>query len=189
MAAVTQSQPHGPVGDDRIARAAAGDRAARAGIYRDHAPTIARHLVALVGDPRIAEDLTQDVFVTAFDRLASLDARVPVHAWLHGIAINVARNHWRRARRRGWLWQRFAPREEPVERSPEAVAEGQELAAKLYRALDRLDPAAREAFVLRVIEQMPLDEAARILGVSAKRVSARALGATRRVRAWMEEAP
>ncbi len=188
IATLTESRQLVPSpGVDVVARAAADDRAARAELYRDHATGVARHLVALVGDLRVAEDLTQDVFVTAFDRLGTYDARVPVAVWLHGIAVNVARNHWRRTRRRGSLWQRFALRETIDERSPESIAEGRELADRLYLALGRLDPAAREAFVLRVIEQMPLEEAARVLGVSAKRVSHRAVAAQRRIRAWLEE--
>ncbi|MFO0636604.1 MAG: sigma-70 family RNA polymerase sigma factor [Nannocystaceae bacterium] len=172
--------------DGLVALAADGDRGARGELYRVHAETIARHLCALVGDPRLAEDLTHDVFVTAFASLASYDARVPIGAWLHGIAVNHARNHRRRSGRRTRLWQRLRGRGDDHGDGPDAVIAGHELATRLYRALDELDDARREAFVLRVIEQLSLEDAARVLGVPAKTLSKRARAAERHVRARLE---
>jgi len=169
-----------------IERAALRDRDAQAVLYRRHADGVQRHLLALTGDPRLVEDLLQDVFVTAFSCLAQFDAGRSLPAWLHGIALQHVRNHRRKHRRRATLWSRFAGSSPAVGPPPDAVAVEGELVTWLYRALDELDDPRREAFVLRVVELLSLEDAAERMGVPAKTLSRWARSAEQHVRRRLE---
>lgn len=163
-----------------------GDRAAMQAAFREHGPGIGRTVQALACLPGGVEDLVQEVFVVAFTRIDTYEGRVPLSAWLRGIAVNVVRNQRRQLRRRGELNRRFDPA--PAERpdTPEESLTTRRLAERLWRAVDRLPDRQREAFVLRVLEQRPLAECADVLGVSIKAVSRRAVAAERTVRAAVE---
>lgn len=80
-------------------------RAAQAGNLDAFSELVCRHqrairacLVVRLGNPHEAEDLGQDVFVTAFQRLAHFDSQRPLAPWLRGIALNLLRNHRRKFR-------------------------------------------------------------------------------------------
>ncbi len=167
-------------------RLRAGDREAMQAAFADHAPAIARTVRALACLPGSVDDLVQEVFIVAFTRIDTYEGRMPLAAWLRGIAVNVVRNQRRRALRRRALRERFdpAPGERPD--TPEEVLATRRLGDRLWEAVDRLPDARREAFVLRVVEQRPLTECAEILGVSIKAVSRRAVAAERAVRAHVE---
>lgn len=169
-----------------IGHAVAGDRDAQAVLYRRHAKAVQRHLLALTGDPRLVEDLLQDVFVTAFTCLAQFDRGRSLPAWLYGIAVQHVRNHRRKHRRRATLWSSFAGAPPALAPPLDAVAAEGELVARLYRALDELDDPRREAFVLRVIELLSLEDAAERMGVPAKTVSRLARSAEQHVRRQLE---
>ena len=162
-----------------------GDREAMQAAFAEHGAAIARTVQALACLPGSVEDLVQEVFVVAFTRIDTYEGRVPLAAWLRGIAVNVVRNQRRRERRRGDLRQRFEPPRERPDTPEEALAT-RRLADRLWSAVDRLPDRRREAFVLRVIEQRPLAECADVLGVSVKVVSRRAIAAERTVRAAVE---
>jgi RNA polymerase sigma-70 factor (ECF subfamily) len=49
-------------------------------------------------DAHEAEDLAQEVFVTAFRKLGEFDELRPLAPWLRSIALNRLRNHWRKFR-------------------------------------------------------------------------------------------
>ncbi len=76
---------------------------------------------------------------------------------------------------------------QPVE--PDRDLQAREDLARLQAALARLDDAQREAFVLRVVEQLSLEEAAAILGARVATVSYRARRAEEKVRAYFEKGP
>ena len=64
-------------------------------------PALYRTLVALTGDPHLADDLTQETLARALARSAQYRGDAPLGAWLHRIALNAWRDHlrWRRLRR------------------------------------------------------------------------------------------
>ena len=163
-----------------------GDRVAMQAAFAEHGPAIARTVRALACLPGSVEDLVQEVFVVAFTRIETYEGRMPLAAWLRGIAVNVVRNQRRRERRRGDLRKRFEPAARERPDTPEEALTTQRLADRLWTAVDDLPDRQREAFVLRVIEQRPLAECADVLGVSIKAVSRRAVAAERKVRVAVE---
>nr|MDP9122463.1 sigma-70 family RNA polymerase sigma factor [Acidobacteriota bacterium] len=110
-------------------------------------------IARMVQDPRLAEDLAQEVFVKAFRRLDTYDPERRLASWLFKIAHNTTIDHLRRG----------APETVPLEsegddrpdlfavlsdasaESPAAAAERHDLARSLSRAIARLRPEYRLA--------------------------------------------
>jgi RNA polymerase sigma-70 factor (ECF subfamily) len=113
-----------------------------------------------------AEDLTQEVFVRVLRGLDSYEERQLERAWVFRIARNVWLDHWR-ARRR-------APPELIVELDAAVTtAPPQEDRLALEQALDRLQDAEREAFVMREMGGLGYAEIAEATGATPDAVRSR----------------
>ena len=75
-----------------------GDADAFAALVERHHRGVRACLVARMHDSHEAEDLAQEVFVTAFRKLDEFDPERPLAPWLRSIALNLLRNHWRKFR-------------------------------------------------------------------------------------------
>lgn len=173
-----------------VEQARAGRTDAWARLYQRHFAQIFRHVRYLGGERAAVEDLVQEVFARALVALRDFDGRSSFSTWLHGIAVNVARNHWRAStstqtahdRLRAIESVREATREPEVDRTHLA----RERARAVYAILADLPEHLREAFVLRDLEGLAPDEAAAQLGISPGNLAVRATRARQRVRAELE---
>lgn len=173
--------------DERLIILAArgGDRASMRAIYEAEAASLVRRLRHLTGDLGRAQDLAHDAFVVAFGGRAAYDGSAAVSTWLYGIALNKWRNDQRKSKRRLALLA-ARPALANGGRGASEAAEVNELQRQFDAALAELPSPLREAFVLRVLEALPLHEAARLAGVSQPTMSKRARKAEARVRAALE---
>lgn len=138
-----------------VAAAQRGDRAAFERLYAIYARLVHGVLIARV--PRLdVEDLLQDVFVQAMERLPSLRDPAAIGAWLCAIARHRAADHHRRAPAVCELRDDVA--------GPDSSAQGEALEAlSVIRAL----PAAyRDTLVLRLVEGMTGPEIAAATGLT-----------------------
>ncbi|MEM7156813.1 MAG: sigma-70 family RNA polymerase sigma factor [Myxococcota bacterium] len=158
-----------------------GDDALRE-LYETHASAVNQRLYWLTGNADLSRDLTQDTFLVALRRLDTVKDPDAMGSWLHGIAYNLLRDHRRSQQRRRGLWRRWRSRNESAELAEGDAGEPQ-LLRTLEGALRGLDADKRDAFVLRQVEGLSLEEAAALLDVSIKTVSYRALKAEEHVRA------
>lgn len=159
------------VQDDRaaerelIARAQAGDVAAFEDLYRRHVPRVFGLCCRLAGDGLRAEELAQDVFVRAWQKLGTFRGESAFSSWLHPLAVNTALSERRAMRRR--TARVFATDDlEAYDRPerPAAVDAGTDL--DLERALGTLPPGARAVFVLHDVEGYKHEEIAQMTGVA-----------------------
>lgn len=160
-----------------VRRALAGDERARDWIAREHYPKIIRFLRHLTGNLSDAEDLTQNTFLRAQSALTEFRHDCSLSTWLHRIAYREY-CHYLRDRR------------EYVEPFPETTHEFRqrsEDAVVLAAAIQNLPPDLREAFVLREIQRLSVDETATILGVPGGTVKSRNYLARTRLRAALAE--
>ncbi len=148
-------------GDDRVvARARDGDLPAFEELYRREVKRVYATVLRMTGNASRAEELTQEAFVRAWERLR-LFRGGSFGAWLRRLAVNVVLDEYRARRRRN-----------EKEHSPEAAAryarsDGPSTGAiDLERAVALLPPRARRVFVLHDIEGYRHDEVARMLGVA-----------------------
>ena len=168
--------------DELIARARRGDREAFADLYQRYLPMIYAYVRARVFDDRDAEDLTEQVFLRAFQTLSRYRGRGwPYSAFLYRVARNLVVDHVRRARP-------VLPAEaadevpDPAPSADEALIRGEER-QRLQQALSRLPADYQEVIRLRLLLSMPTATAAAWLGRSEGAVRAllfRAVQALRR---------
>jgi RNA polymerase sigma-70 factor (ECF subfamily) len=172
------------VTEQLVQRARAGEMSAWARLYQDNFERIYRHVRALTGDPHVSEELVQETFVQALLRISSFDGRSQLSTWLHGVAINVVRNHWRAqkstARAHARLEEVHAAAARPDEL--EGPVHRQQRVRALYAALETLPDHLRVAFVLRDLEGLSPDEAAERLEISPGNLAVRATRARQRIR-------
>ncbi len=162
------------VSDEQLARAVGqGDDAAVRQLYEDHAAALTRRLFHAVGDAEVARDLTQDAFVTALARIHRFRGEASLSTWLHAIAFNHVRDHRKQHSRRLRWWSRNPPTPS-LAPAPDAIAQSRQDLDRLQASVSALSPKLRDAYVLRVIEQLSLREAAAILGARQATVSYRA---------------
>ena len=138
-----------PAPDTEDVRAAAsGDRVAFQRLYRRHVDRVYGALLRLAGyDHARAEDLTQDAFVRAWQKLAEFRHESAFGTWLYRLAVNVALMD---IRSRGANPVGFVDEESLPEHgdTPFCAAEREEL----ERAVGKLPPRARAVLVLHDIE-------------------------------------
>lgn len=149
-----------------LAGARAGDVGAFEELYRLNVGRVYALCLRMCGDRPEAEELTQDTFVRAWEKLGSFDGRSLFSSWLHRVAVNVVLGRWReRGRRRERV---VAFDEAGLEASAGAVeAEPAARAAvDLERAVAGLPVGARTVFVLYDVEGYSHREIADLTGLA-----------------------
>ncbi len=149
-------------------------------LYQKYGDRIYRFCYRLSGSASDAEDLTQEVFLAAFQGAGRFEGRATVQTWLYRIALNC----WRHARRAPRL--DTATLEDAAHPGPgleQAVTD----AASLTCALAALPPDLREAFLLVKAEGLTHCEAAQVLDIPLGTVQFRVHQASRRLRVLLTE--
>lgn len=152
----------GPTTDtEDVALAIAGDTRAFERLYGRHVARIHALCRRMVG-PELAEDVVQDVFVRAWDKLELFGGRSSFGTWLYRLAINVCLAKRTKAGKRR---ERFKHDELAMERARSAPRPP-DARMDLDRAIDRLPPRARQVFVLHDVEGYKHREIGEMLGIS-----------------------
>jgi RNA polymerase sigma-70 factor, ECF subfamily len=120
----------------------------------------------IVGNLTDAEDITQEVFLKAYDRFTELRTSGTVGGWLKTVATNLSINHLNRYRSR---WRFFSEQAEPVEVTAEGEPESERREA-LELAIRKLPDSQRVPLVLFHFEEMSYEEIAVKLQVSLAKV-------------------
>lgn len=155
----------------------AGDRRAAEQLFRRHLEGLYEFAHFRVGGDRgLAEEVVQDTFVTAFERLSAYDGRASLHAWLCGIARNKVRAH-RRARRGRPLDDVLAEADPEIDRIlaevsreplPEWVLEQAETRELVGATLSSLPPEYRDALVGKYVDELSTADVGLRLGKGTK---------------------
>jgi RNA polymerase sigma-70 factor, ECF subfamily len=164
----------------------AGKRAACAELVRAHYAGIYRLLLHLTRDVPLAEDLTQETFATAWQRIADFEGRSALATWLHRIAFGKFVDACRSSRRHTALVEHLKG-EAADSRSaapPEAAETGDETRL-LYAALERLEDNDRVPLVLHYLQGLSYREMAEVLDEPAGTVKWRVSQALERLRALL----
>ena len=147
--------------------AAAGDRKAFERLYHANVDRIFSVCARMVGDRSRAEDLTQDVFVRAWEKLGTFRGDAQFSTWLHRLAVNVVLNDREAEGRR-------RNRHDDGIEDMDAIAHGDVhplpvpgLSLDLEQAIASLPPGAKKVFVLHDVEGYTHEEIGGMLGVTA----------------------
>ena len=133
----------------------------------------------LLANSTEAEDITQEVFLKAFERFAEIRDSPTVGGWLKTVATNLSLNHLTRYRSRWTFFSDLFPQREEEEDNPVEFAAPGDLAHELEdsdrhqmvdQVLQKLPPAQRVPLVLYHLEGLRYEEIAAKLGVSLGKV-------------------
>lgn len=158
-----------------------GDMRALGAIYLRYGDSVLRFLWHQTSDRATAEDVAQDVFLTAANTAARYRHEDKLRAWLLAIAARKARSHRRKASRRTHLFGMFWTRD-PVVEQPSG-----ERRDMVERALSALPEKQREILLLHAIEGLSGAEIAVALGIGHGAVRARLCRARTAVRRHLAE--
>ncbi len=156
-----------------------------AGLLVDrHGARIYRVARRFLDDPRDAEEVTQDVLVTAMREIRTFKGEAALSSWIYRIAANAAYGKWRRRRARSEVsLEPFLPvfdadgrHAQPVSdwsREPDDAAMAGELKAAIERSLAELPAEYRAVILLHDVEGLPNEEVAGVLGLTVAAVKSR----------------
>ena len=160
--------------DERlVARIAAGERALFTQLYALYYPRTFALAFGMTGRREQADDMTQEIFLRAYERLASFNGRSSFATWFYRLAVNQSLNYCRRERRH----KGSVPDSEDVESLVDATGSGagtgmdaallqQQVQTQVRQALLTLKPEMRVLIVLKEIEGLSYEEIAERLDCS-----------------------
>jgi RNA polymerase sigma-70 factor, ECF subfamily len=165
---------------DLLRRMLAGDEHAFTALYRTHQAAIYRFARQMTGEAALAEEVTQEVFLTLMREGRSFNARRgSLRAWLYGIARNCIRRCLERER----LYVGLDSEEheentadllpDPGPEDGVAGLASRETVEQVRRAVMALPVAYREAVILCELHELGYAEAAHVLGCPVGTVRSR----------------
>jgi len=144
-----------------VRRAQEGDVAAFEQLYRENLNRVYALCLRISGDGARAEELTQDVFVRAWEKLAQFEGKSAFSTWLHRLAVNVCLGQRRSDTVR--VGKVFTTDDLEMFETPTRPPDPGE-ALDLERAIATLPPGARSVFILHDVEGYKHEEIARMHG-------------------------
>lgn len=169
--------------EELVRRAQAGDAEAFDELYEQNVDRVFAVCLRMVASVPRAEELTQDTFVRAWQKLASFRGESAFSSWLHRLAVNVVLEDGRREQRR----EAHVMMVDDPARYDRAVGEASpEIRLDLERAIAALPRGARTILVLFDIEGYRQDEIGAMLGIAVGTVKAQLHRARRLLRESLE---
>jgi RNA polymerase sigma-70 factor (ECF subfamily) len=158
-----------------------GDAAAFREFVEVHQARLYRTVATMVGNREDARDLTQEIFLKAFDGIGTFRGGSTLGTWLYRITVNLCIDHQRSLRARPAFaeFDETAAAEGTAENASDGAATPLgnvlrgETAVEVAAALDCLSPEHRAILVLREIDGLSYEELASVLGIGMGTVMSR----------------
>lgn len=147
-----------------VEEARRGNTAAFGELVHRYERRVMRVIGQFVTDSIQVEDLAQETFIRAFQRLDQFDPSRRFGPWLFRIGVNLTLDYLRRRKRRGW-WALFSDStgDRPPDPSVSDPRETLDLSQEVQRVLEQLPENYRTVLVLRDLENFSTSEIAAIL--------------------------
>jgi RNA polymerase sigma-70 factor (ECF subfamily) len=172
----------------------AGDRDAFGMLVKRHSRMLFRLAYRMTGNEADADDVVQEAFLRAYQKLATFEKRAEFGTWVYRIAVHCAldRLQRRRAEEARRVSEETDPEEETVQVAdrapgPERLAMSAEIAEVQELAMRTLTAMERTAFVLRHMEDRTTEEIAAALQVSANTAKQSVYRAVQKVRHRLQQ--
>jgi RNA polymerase sigma-70 factor (ECF subfamily) len=168
---------------DLVARVRGGDVGAFEELVRRHQRRIYRTLIGITGNAEDAEDGTQNAFLKAFERIGKFRGAARFSTWLVRIAINEGIQRLRTRKKVTGLdddgskgAEEFRPRQvQAWDDNPEQLYSKAEMRELVEKSLMKLPAGYRMVVMLRDLEQLSTEEAAKALGLGVAALKSRLL--------------
>jgi RNA polymerase sigma factor (sigma-70 family) len=189
LAAVTRPTDQGTDDLDLVAGVRARDDRAFELLFLRYQPRIAAYVRGMVNDPGRAEDITQEVFMSALRRMRETDREIAFKPWIYEIAKNACIDSFRRSRCKDEISfdAQDALGADDVARlaqpgaTPDSVIEGKVALDNLCGAFGGLSQTHHEILVMREFEGLSYCEISERLGMSRAAVESTLFRARRRL--------
>ncbi len=175
-----------PSDAELVRRVRTGDTRAYGALVSRYRDRLGRYAVHMIGDREDAEEALQDSFVRAYRSLARCDDPARFGAWLYGILVNRCRTTGARAARRRRMFVHDA---HALDLAPHAdQTDRLDWTDAVDRALARLAPDYREAFLLKHVEDLEYEEIAELTGAGVSALKMRVKRAREQLQKYLREA-
>lgn len=177
--------------DEQLAaKARAGDADAMEELYLRYRQPVFRVVYRSTRNIDEAEDIVQEVFLKAFERLHTFREQSRFSTWLMRIALNLCTDRARMRHRRQELLEREADHKlawsHPHPPDPLETTHQNAFREAFYTALNQLPDHHRQLIILRDLEEMEYEQIAEILGATVGAVKLRVMRARRAFKAKLE---
>lgn len=158
-----------------IAALKAGENRAFDALMRRYKRRLHAFIVRYVRDEETAYDILQETFTKVYFNIGSFDESRRFTTWMFTIAINLCRDHKRRARLRATVPREDGWLEQVADHAPsgEQTAITRQQLARIAEAIDLLPHKLKTALILFAVEEHSQEECAAILGTTPKTVETR----------------
>lgn len=189
-ARISEAQRRGAEAAELVARAKAGDPAAFDELVRKYRARVYSLALHLTGEASDADDITQDAFLKAYDKLGEFEGRSEFFTWIYRITLHRALNAKRDRKRR-----KMVPMDDPrlvaavavdAAGHPERAAELRDRYRALLEAFDRLTPLLQTTVVLTTLQGLSYKEAAVVLEATEGTIAWRIHEARRQMAGYLE---
>ncbi|MGB9682478.1 MAG: sigma-70 family RNA polymerase sigma factor [bacterium] len=162
--------------------------------FRDLIRRYQRYVLNLVyrtiGDTNDAEDIAQEVFIKVYKSIRGFKGESKFSTWISKITVNVCMDKLREKSKNKEedieeeAWNTFT---QPVNFSPEVMAERHELQETIKKAIESLPEELRAAFVLRELENLSYEEIGEMLNIPIGTVESRIYRARMKLRSYLKD--
>ena len=182
-----------PTDDELIRGTLAGEQAAFAALVRRYERRVAITIRSVIGDLSKDDlaDVAQDIFLLVYKSLGSFRGDSQFGTYLTRIALRHCYRESKRRKKRGLLFMSYDAQSSDDHSSEERFAGdsrtdraviAEERKGEVLKALETLPEEFRTVLVLRVIDEMPVEEVAESLGISTGTVKSRLFRAKEKMR-------
>lgn len=141
-----------------------------------------------------AEDVSQDVFISVFESIASFKEKSKLSTWIYRITVSKCLDHLRKKKRKkrfAFVQSLYSKNEEvigpPDFFHPGIIAENKENSALLFKAIGKLPEKQKTAFVLNKMESLNYREISEVMNTSESAVDALLQRAKKNLRTILQE--
>ena len=165
-----------------IALAQKGDHEAFTIIVKKYKDRVFNTAIRYLGNFAIAEELTQEVFITVFRKIGTFQGKSKFSTWLYRITVNHAKNRIGYLSRRGYYrndeLQEYIVGDDSIDIIPRTTnpgdyTEDRELMGVLFEKLSKLKIKDREIIILKEFEGLNYEEISQILNINIGTVKSR----------------
>jgi RNA polymerase sigma-70 factor (ECF subfamily) len=171
-----------------VERCRRGDLTAFEELYKAHAGKLFSVACRMIGNPADAEDLLQEIFLSAHRKLEGFRGESALGTWLYRLTINLCLDYLRsRAARTNQLTEPIDDEMGLYAAGSRSLAENTVDRMDLERAMARLPDGCRAAFVLYDVQGLEHREVAEALGIAEGTSKSQVHKARLRLRAMLSE--
>lgn len=173
-----------------VARVLKGDKQAYALLVDAYKGPVFNLTYRMTGNQEDAEDLTQEIFIRAYQKLCQFDQNKKYFTWLYTIAINLIRNHLKKKSKeiKNHTKDRFYS--ESNNQGPD-IKEVDLFSENIMKGLDeimrKLSVQLRETIVLKFYQDLTFEEIANITGDSVSTVKMRLYRGLEKLKSMMDK--